>query len=471
MRPLKPSPQSQSAPDVFLSYARRDRNPAADLVKRFQNLGYTVWWDRRIPGGTKYEPYIAAQLEAARCVVVLYSRHALDSRWVRDEANRAAEREVLIPVLLEEVPLPLGTQGLQAIDLTAYPGKGDEAALAPLVDAVRQRVERSPVPASVPSGRQIRPGRPWRSRGLIVATGTLLPILVLIALATKRTDSVELSVELLATEMELRFPEGAALFRKYSLLSELGASRLDQILLPQASGEASSVITARKILLQTSAGEITLKPTILPRSTLIRLGLGQLPYEYDIIIEGIQELKVNVHGKMHVSILGESRIRIGEFDRDSLTFVSKEGTLHLNPTLLSSSLVLIEHEKAVDFVFAEISRVVEDEHTSTNVVWNVLSGIARFDSLDWPPVPFGEGRLLKMSRPDGTIESLKLRERDIEMTWSGSVAGLTVGNEEIKMPTLLEWVLASNPMPLIALSITYFVALAWGLLADRRAMT
>ena len=45
----------QAAPDVFVSYAHRDRATAEKLVKSLKEEGWSVWWDTEIAGGQELD--------------------------------------------------------------------------------------------------------------------------------------------------------------------------------------------------------------------------------------------------------------------------------------------------------------------------------------------------------------------------------------------------------------------------------
>src|SRR5215813_1705769 len=103
--------------DIFLSYARADRAAAAHLVEELERHGWSVWWDRDIIAGTNFDQAIEKELEAARCVIVLWSAASVLSDWVRAEAAEAARRQALIPVLIEDVKVPLEFRRLQTLSL------------------------------------------------------------------------------------------------------------------------------------------------------------------------------------------------------------------------------------------------------------------------------------------------------------------------------------------------------------------
>ena len=73
--------------DIFLSYQRDDQARAEQVAKALGNLGWSVFWDRTIPPGESWGPYLKRQLDGASCVVVLWSDKAVESEWVLEEAH------------------------------------------------------------------------------------------------------------------------------------------------------------------------------------------------------------------------------------------------------------------------------------------------------------------------------------------------------------------------------------------------
>jgi formylglycine-generating enzyme required for sulfatase activity len=131
--------------DVILSYARRDLFRAEEVARALKARGLTVWWDRKIAPGTRYEEEIERRLCAAGCVVVLWSRNSLRSDWVKDEALEAAKRKALIPAILEEgLELPLTSRGLNSASLVKWSGQveGHEG-FEGLVRAIRMKLANS----------------------------------------------------------------------------------------------------------------------------------------------------------------------------------------------------------------------------------------------------------------------------------------------------------------------------------------
>jgi len=106
--------------DVFMSYARSDKNRVAPLVSAIEARGWSVWWDPAIAPGQEFDERIAAELAAAGAVVVVWTPSSVQSRWVRGEARDAAERGILVPVRFERAVLPIDFRAIQTTDLDEW---------------------------------------------------------------------------------------------------------------------------------------------------------------------------------------------------------------------------------------------------------------------------------------------------------------------------------------------------------------
>lgn len=122
--------------DVFVSYASEDRERAGQLAQALGARGWSVWWDRKIIAGQAFDRAIERELETARCAVVLWSAHSVDSEWVKNEAAVAAERDVLVPALIDGVRLPLEFRRKQTADLVNWHGEAGHAGLQSLCEGV-----------------------------------------------------------------------------------------------------------------------------------------------------------------------------------------------------------------------------------------------------------------------------------------------------------------------------------------------
>jgi hypothetical protein len=106
--------------DIFISYASEDRSRIEPLAKALEDQGWTVFWDRTIPAGKTWRQVIGEALETARSVIVAWSETSVESSWVQEEADRGRERNILIPILIDNVKPPLGFGAIQAADLVSW---------------------------------------------------------------------------------------------------------------------------------------------------------------------------------------------------------------------------------------------------------------------------------------------------------------------------------------------------------------
>ena len=109
--------------DIFISYASADRDRAELIAKAFSQQGWSVWWDRQIPPGKSFDEVIEQALSSARCVIVLWSKDSVSSRWVKTEAAEAAAKGILVPALVDKVRIPLEFKRIEAADLTDWEAK------------------------------------------------------------------------------------------------------------------------------------------------------------------------------------------------------------------------------------------------------------------------------------------------------------------------------------------------------------
>jgi len=121
---------------VFLSYAREDVETAKPLAECIGRAGHQVWWDRQIQGGSRFASEIDRELKDAEAVVVLWTKAALDSAWVQDEAAEGRDTGRLVPASLDGSRPPLGFRQFHTVDLTKWNGGGEPENLQNLLSAI-----------------------------------------------------------------------------------------------------------------------------------------------------------------------------------------------------------------------------------------------------------------------------------------------------------------------------------------------
>ncbi|MBN8282987.1 toll/interleukin-1 receptor domain-containing protein [Zoogloea sp.] len=161
--------------DIFISYASEDREQARRFAEAFAARGWSVWWDRHIVPGEAFDTRIEQALDAAQCVVVLWSASSVASEWVRNEAAVGAERGVLVPAMIEPVKLPLEFRRKQTADLCAWRGDPAHPGFVSLCNGIARALgEAGRLPPPATSGGVPRPerDRPGPARFTLLA-GTL----------------------------------------------------------------------------------------------------------------------------------------------------------------------------------------------------------------------------------------------------------------------------------------------------------
>jgi hypothetical protein len=108
---------SPSATEVFVSYSRRDLATAQRVFSYLEARGYSVRREAQINTGEVWSNSIQRSVDAAGAVVVLWSAASVSSDSVRVEAQLAADKGKLIPVLIEPADIPHGFANLQSLDI------------------------------------------------------------------------------------------------------------------------------------------------------------------------------------------------------------------------------------------------------------------------------------------------------------------------------------------------------------------
>lgn len=107
--------------DIFLSYATADRQRVRPLAAALKQQGWSVFWDHEsVRIGQNWRKIIADALVSSRCVVVVWTEHSIHSNFVIDEASKAKERGVLLPLLWANLKPPHGFRGYQTADFCVW---------------------------------------------------------------------------------------------------------------------------------------------------------------------------------------------------------------------------------------------------------------------------------------------------------------------------------------------------------------
>lgn len=125
--------------DIFISYSKPGK-PLAETLAKVLGKRWTVWWDPKIPPGRRFGAVIQQELEAARCVIVLWSKHSVKSHYVCEEAEFARLNDKLVPALVEEAELPIGFRTIEAARLMGWQGDETDEEFVNLLAELRRRL-------------------------------------------------------------------------------------------------------------------------------------------------------------------------------------------------------------------------------------------------------------------------------------------------------------------------------------------
>jgi hypothetical protein len=128
-------------PLVFISYAHADRPRVEPLVNVLTSR-FNVWWDREIELGDMWRQTLMDHLDAARCVVVVWTATSVEREFIWSEVDRVRHRGIVIPVKLDPTAkIPLGFDQMQHLDLTSWTG-GATKPLDELVERISRLLSR-----------------------------------------------------------------------------------------------------------------------------------------------------------------------------------------------------------------------------------------------------------------------------------------------------------------------------------------
>jgi methylmalonyl-CoA mutase cobalamin-binding subunit len=128
--------------NVFISYARADRESVEQLVRALRAANITGWLDATdIAAGASVSSAVREALQRSSAVIVFLSHNALHNQWVQFEIGAAeALGKTIIPVIVSgnqlEKHLPDILKERKVIDARSQP-------YAAVVNEIRRALERA----------------------------------------------------------------------------------------------------------------------------------------------------------------------------------------------------------------------------------------------------------------------------------------------------------------------------------------
>ena len=131
--------------DVFISYKRTERARVERIAELLRAEVLDVWFDARLDTGSGegFDAQIDREVTSAACVLVCWTQEALKSHYVRGEAMKGLERDVLRPAFLERCSLPVPFNVINTADLSRWDGDPASPDWKHLVASVKEQVDAS----------------------------------------------------------------------------------------------------------------------------------------------------------------------------------------------------------------------------------------------------------------------------------------------------------------------------------------
>jgi TIR domain len=129
--------------DIFISYSQADRPWVEKLARLIEGQGFSVWWDVKVLPGDEFGDLVTKEIGTSKCVLVVWSKHSVNSDWVYGEADEARRTKKLVPVLKDAVSLPTAFRKIHAADLSQWDYQRQSPEFAILLDAIRSRVKQT----------------------------------------------------------------------------------------------------------------------------------------------------------------------------------------------------------------------------------------------------------------------------------------------------------------------------------------
>jgi len=244
--------------EVFISYSRANEALAKRVENGLKTCGFEAWRDDQLPAHRAYSEIIEQRLRGASAVVVLWSKDAAQSQWVRAEADFARTNGKLVQAQLDDTLPPMPFNQIQCADLRGWRGGGSHAGWAKLQSSVKALVSGEDQPTAVIS--KVRLWEHPLARWAAAAAALLLMIAASAgawfllkgdgspAVAVAAADNSSAS-RALAKEMLVKFGSLAQLESGKWRLVDNGSSKASSDLLFQPAATSSDGKTKASLML------------------------------------------------------------------------------------------------------------------------------------------------------------------------------------------------------------------------------
>jgi hypothetical protein len=455
---------------IFVSYAKEDHKKVESLVRALEAKGWSVWWDQSIPLGKTYDEVIQSALDGADVVIVVWTRHSVSSRWVRSEAERAANQQKLFPVMMEEVQLPLAFSLLHAVNLGDWYGNRAHQGFDQLVKEISGVVTPMSLPTLQRKSKVIKEVPILQNMWPLIAL-VGLPIVLIAILSNMRIQAVGIQLQVKVTEFNFVSSEEQEL-SVILVPTVLKVAGLKEIRIPRAKGRppqtidvnnsAGKAINLSRVRDYPTAGSISLAPLSLSAGTSVRLYTGKKRQKYHVSLQRSEfPIRATVQGVVAVGLPAAPR-EIFDFGPPKPLLLQSSGTgVDLELSLAHPRSNLLTAPLSINSLsLYRLDEQVGKDRSLVQHVSTILSGTFSFDSEKDQSQNLSLSEEILLKKPIGKIHEIRLHEDHLEIAFKGYVQELKScfnDNCSSLKPTYLKWLTAQYRLLSIVITMVYFV--------------
>ena len=185
---------------VFISHAGSTIALTHRIADRLHALGYEVWWDDELPVHQPFGRVLQERLDTAKAILVIWSSDAVDSDYVRGEAEAGRSARKLVQISIDGTVPPLPFNQTQYADLNGWDGTTDvtgwRKVIASIAELVALPAERPGAAATTQSDGSNRS----RAGRLVIVLAVVLVVGVVAALWREASHRVAPSPNTASTD-------------------------------------------------------------------------------------------------------------------------------------------------------------------------------------------------------------------------------------------------------------------------------
>ena len=136
--------------DIFISYHKDDVDRANVLQGALREFGWSIWWDHEIATSQVYDEAITSELYTAKCVLVLWTKKSVSSQRVKGDTQIGADRNVLFPIIMDDVEIPMDFKRFQTANLSDWDGSSEHPIFKDLVRHISNLIDADYSKEAVP---------------------------------------------------------------------------------------------------------------------------------------------------------------------------------------------------------------------------------------------------------------------------------------------------------------------------------